>query len=383
MLFHSTTFALFFAVVFPLYCVLSHRFQNRWLLGASLVFYGWWDWRFLALMVAAASLDFVAALIIHGTDDEHVRRRWLMVSLVGNLGTLAFFKYFNFFVESFQASLGWLGVSASSSTLSIVLPIGISFYTFQALSYTIDVYRRQLTPVRNYADYLLFVTFFPQLVAGPIERATTLLPQILGPRRITWDHLSTGAWLIVLGLFKKTAIADLAASVADPVFAQPELHSSAALWLGVYAFALQIYADFSGYSDMARGLARMMGFELMVNFEQPYFAASVTEFWRRWHISLSTWLKDYLYVPLGGNRCGQAKTYRNLMITMLLGGLWHGASWNFVIWGGLHGLYLALHRILREGVELLRRLVVPPHSGSAEIYQFPQEGPPPPVSRAA
>ncbi|MGC3966862.1 MAG: MBOAT family O-acyltransferase [Pirellulales bacterium] len=229
-----------------------------------------------------------------------------------------------------------------------MLPLGISFYTFQAVSYTVDVYRRELPPIRNYLDYMLFVTFFPQLVAGPIERAQNLIPQILEPRRMTWERWCEGSTLFLIGLFKKLAVADAVAPIADKVFDNVGSCSSSELLLGLYCFALQIYADFSGYSDMARGLARFLGFDLMVNFNQPYFSANITEFWRRWHISLSTWLRDYVYIPLGGNRHGRFATYRNLMATMLLGGFWHGASWNFVIWGGLHGLYLAVDKMLRE-----------------------------------
>ncbi|MBL9093597.1 MAG: MBOAT family protein [Planctomycetaceae bacterium] len=345
MLFHSLTFALFFAPVFALYCALDQRRQNALLLAASLYFYGAWDVRFLGLLIASASIDYIAALRMAATCDMRLRRRWLRLSLAGNFGILGFFKYCNFFVGSFQELLGSVGFATNSWAPSIVLPVGISFYTFQAVSYAVDVYRGELQPIRRYGDYLLFVTFFPQLVAGPIERAGRLIPQILGPRRMTWDGWCSGSLLLLIGLFKKMAVADMVAPYADRIFESHRSLSAATLWFGLYCFALQIYADFSGYSDMARGLARILGFELVENFRQPYFAANITDFWRRWHVSLSEWLRDYVYIPLGGNRGGKIATYRNLLATMLLGGFWHGASWNFVAWGGFHGLMLALHKL--------------------------------------
>jgi len=345
MLFHSLTFALFFAPVFALYCALDQRRQNALLLAASLYFYGTWDVRFLGLLIASASIDYVAALRMAATSDARLRRRWLRLSLAGNFGILGFFKYCNFFVGSFQELLGSVGFATNSWALSIVLPVGISFYTFQAVSYAVDVYRGELQPIRRYGDYLLFVTFFPQLVAGPIERAGRLIPQILGPRSMTWDGWCSGSLLLLIGLFKKMAVADMVAPYADRIFESHRSLSAATLWFGVYCFALQIYADFSGYSDMARGLARILGFELVENFRQPYFAANITDFWRRWHVSLSEWLRDYVYIPLGGNRDGKFATYRNLLATMMLGGFWHGASWNFIAWGGFHGFMLALHKL--------------------------------------
>jgi D-alanyl-lipoteichoic acid acyltransferase DltB (MBOAT superfamily) len=266
-----------------------------------------------------------------------------------NLGILGFFKYFNFFIDSFQTMINGLGGNVDSLHLNIILPVGISFYTFQTLSYTFDVYRKKLEPTNNIIDFALFVSFFPQLVAGPIERAKDLLPQLYNKLSPTKDQLKEGATLIVLGLFRKVMIGDTAGRIVDHIFGNLHLYKSIEIIAAVLLFGIQIYADFSGYSKIARGTAKLLGIELMVNFEQPYLSRNITEFWRRWHISLSSWLKDYLYITLGGNRKGQARTYINLMITMLLGGLWHGASWNFVIWGGLHGFYLAAHKFFSKG----------------------------------
>jgi D-alanyl-lipoteichoic acid acyltransferase DltB (MBOAT superfamily) len=313
------------------------------LLAASYVFYGWWDWRFLALIGASTVLDWGLALAIERARERNgaaAATRAIALSIVANLTILGFFKYFNFFVDSAEAALRGVGYEGSAWTLRIILPVGISFYTFQSLSYTIDVYRGELRASRSFLDFALFVAFFPQLVAGPIERATRLLPQIQQPRRVTWTDWEEGLLLFGLGLFRKVAIADPAGAIADGYFADPAAHSSVQLGVGVLLYALQIYNDFAGYSDMARGSARLMGFTLMRNFRHPYFATSFSDFWKRWHISLSGWLRDYLYIPLGGNRHGRRRTHANLMVTMLLGGLWHGANWTFVVWGGLHGAYL-------------------------------------------
>jgi len=273
-------------------------------------------------------------------------RRWLLtLSLTVNLGMLGIFKYFGFFADSFREMLLALGYEANPLTLSIVLPVGISFYTFQTLSYTIDVYRRELKPTRDALDFALFVAFFPQLVAGPIERAKNLLPNITAPRTLSWEALGRGAVLCLLGLIKKVVIADAIGPSVDAVYASPD-PSRVDIVFATWLFAVQIYCDFSGYTDIARGVAKMLGFRLMRNFAQPYFAADPQEFWRRWHISLSTWLRDYLYIPLGGNRGGRWATYRNLMATMTLGGLWHGAAWNFVLWGIYQGGLLSVHRAL-------------------------------------
>jgi D-alanyl-lipoteichoic acid acyltransferase DltB (MBOAT superfamily) len=348
MLFNTVPFFFFFLLVFSLYCCLGHKWQNRMLLVASFVFYGWWDYRFVVLMIASASVDYVAALRVHAATAPAIRKRWLLGSVLTNLVILGFFKYYNFFVSSATDLLGRFGFHADPWTLSIILPLGISFYTFQAISYIVDVYRRELEPVRSYRDYLLFVAFFPHLVAGPIQLAKILTAQVVKPRHMTWQGWSEGSLLFLIGMFKKVVVADNLAPMVDLSFSNPSANSALTLLIGLYAFAFQIYADFSGYSDMARGLAKFMGFELMVNFEQPYFSSSITEFWRRWHISLSTWLRDYLYIPLGGNRLGTWNTYRNLFLTMLIGGFWHGASWNFVIWGGLHGVYLSVDKFLKR-----------------------------------
>lgn len=345
MLFTQPIFWVFFVIVSALYVLLPHRGQNRMLLVASYVFYGAWDWRFLSLILLSTVVDYLVGLRM-ARENVETRRRWLLtVSLVVNLGMLAVFKYLGFFVDSFQQLLLSVGYEADPFALSIVLPVGISFYTFQTLSYTIDIYRKQLEPTQDPLDFALFVAFFPQLVAGPIERARNLLPNISAPRQLSWDALGRGAVLCLIGLIKKVVIADAIAPSVDAVYGSPDA-SRLDIIFATWLFAIQIYCDFSGYTDIARGVAKMLGFRLMRNFAQPYFAADPQEFWRRWHISLSTWLKDYLYIPLGGNRSGRWGTYRNLMATMTLGGLWHGAAWNFVLWGLYQGMLLSLHRAL-------------------------------------
>ncbi|MBP7828554.1 MAG: MBOAT family protein [Kiritimatiellae bacterium] len=345
MLFNSFIFVFFFLGVYTLYRLLPFRAQNLLLLAASYFFYGYWDWRFLILIWLSSSMDFLVAQAVHDTPDPRRRRRLLMVSVCVNLGILFVFKYYGFFSESLQALLSAFGLHVSWSTLHIVLPVGISFYTFQTMSYTLDVYRGQLAPTRHYLNYLLFVSFFPQLVAGPIERAGNLLGQVERPRTISRDHWREGAWLILLGYYKKVVLADNLAPFANEVFNAPGEACGLQVLAGLLAFAFQIYGDFSGYSDIARGVARLMGFDLMLNFRMPYFAVNPSDFWRRWHISLSTWLRDYLYIPLGGNRGGEVRMYRNLALTMLLGGLWHGAAWHFVAWGAYHGLLLIAFRV--------------------------------------
>lgn len=342
MVFNSLVFLVFFVVVYTLYRVFSHRWQNRLLLVASYLFYGWWDWRFLGLILISTTVDFCAGWIIGHSQDQRKRKMVLAASITTDLGILGFFKYFNFFIENLSSLLGEFGVSLPFGVLQIVLPVGISFYTFQTMSYTLDVYRGQLKPAKSYLDFATFVSFFPQLVAGPIERASQLLPQIQHPRTITRAGMEEGAWLIFWGLFKKCVIADNLAILVEGVFNAHGSSGPAAL-IALYAFAFQIFCDFSGYSDIARGLAKWMGVELMVNFRNPYFVTNPKEFWAHWHISLSSWLRDYLYIPLGGNRKGPRRTYINLALTMLLGGLWHGAAWTFVIWGALHGLLLIVY----------------------------------------
>jgi alginate O-acetyltransferase complex protein AlgI len=349
MLFDTPVYFVFLAIVVVCYWRLQRRGQNILLLGASYFFYGWWDWRFLGLILLSTLVDYFCAHVIDQSDSPARRRTALTVSIVLNLGFLGFFKYFNFFIDSFAAMMHTAGISVSDTTLQILLPPGISFYTFQAVAYIVDVYHRRLKPADSLVDYGLFISLFPHLIAGPIQRPSHLLPQVQAVRVFDKERVYGGLQLIAMGLFRKVVIADNCALLADAAFSgrlgEPNL---AVLAIGAYAFAWQIYGDFSGYSDIARGSAQLMGFHFMVNFRQPYLATSLQDFWRRWHISLSTWLRDYLYIPLGGSRHGEARTYRNLMTTMLLGGLWHGANWTFVIWGGIHGLGLSIERFIRR-----------------------------------
>jgi D-alanyl-lipoteichoic acid acyltransferase DltB (MBOAT superfamily) len=345
MLFNSVVFLKFFAAFLLLYFLArrSLRARNWLIIAASYLFYGWWDYRFLCLLFASSVLDYSVGLGIERSQTQRRRRLWLCLSLAGNLGMLGFFKYYGFFVDSLVALLAQLGIAAHPRTLRLVLPVGISFYTFQTMSYALDVYRRQIPPTRSFVNFLAYVSFFPQLVAGPIGRATYLLPQFECPRLISRQMLAEGVWLMLWGMFKKVVLADNLAPLVELAYAQP-LGSGPLVALGTIAFGFQIYGDFSGYSDIGRGAAKVLGFDLMLNFNLPYVATNVREFWRRWHISLSSWLRDYLYISLGGNRRGPGRTRLNLLLTMLLGGLWHGAAWNFVLWGGWHGLGLLAHR---------------------------------------
>ena len=393
---------MFFAAFFPLYLLLRRNVfhRNLLLIVSSYVFYGWWDPRFLILVAVSTSVDYIAALgaagkpvpvvdrvksgafllavtggslvfatlkdawlaplVVAGVsaagfvtfliDRAPVERRrfyWLCLSLVTNLGILAFFKYFNFFIGSIAAAFSFAGIELNAASLSIILPVGLSFYTFQAISRTVDCYRGKFDPAYSIINYAAYHAFFPQLVAGPIERAAHLMPQFETVRPITSDMLRTGALLFAWGLYQKIVIADNLAPLADAIFNEPGGKTAAATLAGILAFSFQIYCDFCGYSNMARGLARCMGFDLMVNFNLPYFSRSPSEFWQRWHISLSSWLRDYLYIALGGNRNGNIAMYKNLLLTMLLGGLWHGAGWTFVAWGGFHGAIQVIYRALR------------------------------------
>ncbi|MEM8807728.1 MAG: MBOAT family O-acyltransferase [Cyanobacteria bacterium P01_G01_bin.38] len=352
--FASLEFFAFLLIVYGLYFLFSHRRQNLLLLVASYYFYGSWDWRFLSLIWISTVLDFFLGKRIHKTNHPQRRKYLLIISLVVNLGILGFFKYFGFFAESLSDSLKIFGFQPDWLTLNVLLPVGISFYTFQTLSYTIDIYRGKLKPVNNILDFALFVAFFPQLVAGPIERASHFLPQVTSKRLITLDKTARGCFLILFGLFKKVAIADGVATSVDAIYNSTGVVGTLDIILATYLFAIQIYCDFSGYSDIARGVAKLLGFDLMVNFEAPFFAVNPSDFWRRWHISLSTWLRDYLYIPLGGNRHGTCKTYRNLMLTMVLGGLWHGAAWNFIYWGVYQGAILCIHRLIAGAKPTIR-----------------------------
>jgi len=346
-IFTELRFFLFFAIAFGAHWALrSNRARKSWLLVCSYVFYGAWNWKFLFLIAGSTLVDYVAALqMARGAN----RRLWLGVSLVANLGALATFKYLDFFIESAVELSRWLGFEASPHTLGFILPVGISFYTFQTLSYTIDVYRGELQPVRRLDDFALFVAFFPQLVAGPIVRAIDFLPQLDAKRLWNDVRVRSCLTLFLVGFVKKACVSDNVVQLVDPYFAHPEQYDALGAWTATLYYAAQIYCDFSGYSDMAIAVAGLLGYELRVNFEFPYLAASIKDFWRRWHISLSSWLRDYLYIPLGGNRGSAWFARRNLMLTMLLGGLWHGAGWNFVIWGGLHGLALVVHRVWESG----------------------------------
>ena len=345
MLFDTPIYFLFLSLVVFVYWRLSWRRQNIFLLCASYFFYGWWDWRFLLLMIFSTTVDYLIAQRISDRAPGPERRTLLIVSLFINFGLLGFFKYCNFFVDSLATMMSTFGVhNVPIFFLKIILPPGISFYTFQEVAYVVDVYKGKLPPSRSFVDYGLFITLFPHLIAGPIQRPSHLLPQVQKPRTFQEGAFFDGCMLIVSGLFRKTVIADSCANLANAAFDGRLGSNLFSTLIGVYAFAWQIYGDFSGYSDLARGAAQLLGFHFMVNFRQPYFASSLQDFWRRWHISLSTWLRDYLYIPLGGNRKGPARNYVNLMVTMLLGGLWHGANWTFVIWGGIHGAWLSVER---------------------------------------
>ncbi len=348
MLFNSLEFFLFLPLAFFFYWALvsNRKAQNAFLLVASYIFYGWWDWRFLVLIIVSSLADFLIGrrlLIIQSQDS----RRWLLgLSLVINLGILGFFKYFNFFISSFAEMLNLLGFQPNVYSLNVVLPVGISFYTFQTLSYTIDIYRREIQPTHNWLEFFAFVSFFPQLVAGPIERARNLLPQFSRNRLFDLDKSKDGLRQILWGLFKKVVVADNCAQGVDWIFNNYDNTSGSVLVLGAVLFAFQIYGDFSGYSDIAIGTAKLFGFNLMTNFRNPYFSTGIGDFWKRWHISLSTWFRDYVYIPLGGNRVSPMRRSANSAITFVISGLWHGANWTFVIWGGLHAIYYTIERYL-------------------------------------
>jgi alginate O-acetyltransferase complex protein AlgI len=352
MLFNSPVFALFLPVMLAVYWSLHGRARRAALLIGSYFFYAWWDWRFLSLLLISTMVDYSCGRAMGRRAEEtdqakggHGRRRFLILSIVTNLGILGTFKYFDFFRDSAVTLLGGLGIDASVPTLNLILPMGISFYTFQTMSYTIDVYRGE-KPERSLLSFAIFVACFPQLVAGPIMRARNFLPQIKGKQRLTGGDFSLGTFLIFRGLFKKMIVADMLGLYVDEVFRNPAGYAGISCWVSLYAYAFQIYMDFSGYTDVAIGVGRLLGLKLTENFNRPYLAVSPADFWRRWHITLSTWLRDYLYIPLGGSRVGKWLTTRNLFITMALGGLWHGAAWTFVAWGVYHGVLLVIQRLL-------------------------------------
>ncbi|HED66763.1 MAG TPA: MBOAT family protein [Planctomycetes bacterium] len=349
MLFNSIDFIVFFVIVLALYRVVRPlRWQNLLLLVASYMFYGAWDVRFLGLLVFSTVVDYVSGLRIEGAPTEQGRKRWLIVSMVSNLGLLGFFKYWDFGVESMAYLLGQFGLHPHLQTLGIILPVGISFYTFQSMSYTIDVYRRELTPTRDFLAFALYVSYFPQLVAGPIERSTNLLPQITKPRRkVTREDVRIALLWILLGYFKKVVLADTLGLMVDHAYRHTDEMTGAIMYVAGAGFAVQVYCDFAGYTLIARGVSRLLGIDLMRNFRMPFLSRTTNEAWQRWHISLSTWLRDYLYIPLGGSRGGRLLRYRNLMLTMLLGGLWHGASWPKVFWGGWNGTILVVGHMMR------------------------------------
>lgn len=352
MIFTEFRFLVFFAIVLGVHWALPrNRPRKVWLLLASYTFYAAWDWRFLSLILGSTVVDYFVGLKLDDeARDTGSRRAWIAVSVIVNLSLLAVFKYFHFFADSAAALLQSLGLTIEPSSLRIILPVGISFYTFQTMSYSLDIYRGKLRATRDFLDLALFVGFFPQLVAGPIVRARDFLPQLVR-RRVSSDIAFRPLLLLFLsGFFKKACISDNISGVVDAYFVDPSAFDAASAWIAVMLYAVQIYCDFSGYSDMAIATAGFLGYSLSENFAFPYFAGSIQDFWRRWHISLSSWLRDYLYIPLGGGYGGRVFRYRNLMLTMLLGGLWHGAAWRFVIWGGLHGLALIVHREFHERV---------------------------------
>lgn len=343
MLFNSLSFAIFLPIVFFLYWFATKgnlRLQNILLLVSSYFFYACWDYRFLFLLIFSTLLDYSTGIKIHEAENRHMKRFWLWLSIIVNLGFLGVFKYYNFFAEQFAAALSMVGVKAHLGTLQVILPVGISFYTFHGLSYVLDLYYDRIKPERNFVDYSVFVSFFPLLVAGPIERATHLLPQILKKREFSYTKAVDGMRQILWGLFKKIVIADNCAEFANEIFNNHHAYSGSTLVLGALFFTFQIYCDFSGYSDIALGTARLFGIDLLRNFAFPYFSRDIAEFWRRWHISLSSWFRDYLYIPLGGSKGGTWMKVRNTFIIFLVSGFWHGANWTFIVWGLLNAIYI-------------------------------------------
>ncbi len=349
MLFNSIDFAIFLPIVFILYWFATNKnlkFQNLLIVFASYIFYGWWDWKFLSLIIFSTIVDFTVGLKLKNEKNEKKRKGLLWISILVNLGFLGFFKYYNFFLESFISTFSFFGAEIKANSLNVILPVGISFYTFQTLSYTIDVFKRKLEPTNDIIAFAAFVSFFPQLVAGPIERATNLLPQFLKKRQFIYNVFSSGVKLIISGLFMKLVVADRCALYVNSVYNNVSYHDGITFIAATVLFAFQIYGDFAGYSLIAIGTARIFGFDLMINFNRPYFSKSVGEFWKRWHISLSTWFRDYLYIPLGGNRKSKLRWMFNIFITFLISGLWHGANWTFAIWGAVNGVFLIIEALV-------------------------------------
>ena len=359
MLFNSLDFAIFLPVVFLLYWFVFNRdlrLQNFLVAVASYIFYGWWDWRFLSLILFSTLVDFTIGMRLGKTENLNSRKVLLWISILVNLGFLGFFKYYNFFLDNFKSAFSFFGSEINANSLHIILPVGISFYTFQTLSYTIDVYKKRLEPTSDFISFAAFVSFFPQLVAGPIERATNLLPQFYSKRTFEYSKAVDGMRQILWGLFKKIVVADNCAVLANQIFNNSAEYSGSTLLLGAISFTFQIYGDFSGYSDIAIGTSRLFGFNLMQNFAFPYFSRDIAEFWRRWHISLSTWFRDYLYIPLGGSRGGNLMKVRNTFIIFIVSGFWHGANWTFIVWGALNAVYflpLLLAKRNRQNMEVI------------------------------
>ena len=367
MVFNSLAFAIFLPIVLLGYYLLpSYKAQNRFLLLASLFFYAWWDWRFLGLLGLTIVVDFYASHAIKRAATQKLKKRWLQLSLFSNLSVLAVFKYSNFFLSSMQSMLTQMGFHVHPVTLQLALPIGISFYTFMSMAYVIDVYWGKFEPVNDFLDFALFVSYFPHLVAGPILRAHQLLPQLQQERTVSKEQIRDGIALIILGLVRKVLIADLVATYVDEAYANVFGMTSADLLVRMWLFAIQIYGDFAGYSDMARGISKLFGIELHINFATPFLSQNITELWRRWHISLSSWLRDYVYIPLGGNRKGAGRTYFNNFTTMIVSGLWHGANWTFVGFGAVNGVSLAIHKAWLR----FRKIEVPKGYGTPKFTMW-------------
>ena len=358
MLFNSLEFAIFFITIFILYWILPHKFRKYLLIAASILFYMSWSVPFVSLLFISAYVDYYCSAAILKTESSIKKKIYVLISLIVNLSLLGFFKYTTFLFENVNSFFDFLNIDYSCPVWNIILPLGISFYTFQTMSYTLDVYRGEKKTAKNLADFFLYISFFPQLIASPIVRASEFLEQINPVKKINAEDIHNGLNLIFIGLIKKVLFADNISKIVEDFFSSPLQYNSISAWIGVYAFAFQIYFDFSGYCDIAIGCARLLGFNLPKNFDIPYKAHNMRDFWRRWHITLSTWLRDYLYISLGGSRCSELKVYRNLLITMVLGGLWHGASWNFVIWGLYLGIILSITRYieLSKTFEIIRKI---------------------------
>jgi len=353
MFFNSIEFSIFLPIIFFLYWFITNKnlkIQNVLIIIASYIFYGWWDWRFLSLIIFSTLIDYSIGILLYKENNDRKRKLLLWISILVNIGFLGYFKYYNFFVDSFISTFSFFGANAGFSSINIILPVGISFYTFQTLSYTIDIYKRKLKPTNDIISFGAFVCFFPQLVAGPIERATHLLPQFYKKRHFDCKQAISGVNLIIWGLFKKMVIADNAALIVNGIFANYTNESSLSLLTGMLLFSFQIYCDFSGYSDIAIGVSRLFGFDLMNNFKFPYFSKNIREFWNRWHISLSTWFRDYLYIPLGGSRVKKQRGLLNIFIVFIVSGLWHGANWTFVFWGFLHALFFVPNFLFKDKI---------------------------------